>query len=91
MVAYGDSLTDISVWKNRSPYFIKATPPEVRNYPGFNPRSVETPEGLLIEYDVAVPLRDGVKMCVDIYRPANQPSSTKIPAIIAWTPASSLF
>jgi predicted acyl esterase len=86
MVAYGDPLTDIKVWKKKSPYFIKAGSPEAKKYPGFNPRSVETPEGLLIEYDVAVTMRDGVKMYIDIYRPANQPSSTKIPIVIAWTP-----
>ena len=86
MVAYGDPLTDIKIWKKKSPYFIKAGSPEAKKYPGFNPRSVETPEGLLIEYDVAVTLRDGVKMYIDIYRPAKQPSSTKIPIVIAWTP-----
>ena len=88
MVAYGDPLTDIKVWKQKSPYFIKANAPEAKKYPGFNPRSVETPEGLLIEYDVAVTMRDGVKMYVDIYRPAK--STEKIPIVIAWTPVRSL-
>jgi predicted acyl esterase len=91
MVAYSDHLMDISTWKKHSPYFIKAGPPEAKKYPSFNPRSVETPEGLLIEYDVTVPMRDGVKMYVDIYRLANQPSTTKIPAVIAWTPVSFLL
>jgi predicted acyl esterase len=86
MVAYGDPLTDIKTWKKKSPYFIKSNSPETKKYPGFNPRSTETPEGLLIEYDVAVTLRDGIKMYIDIYRPANQPTSTKIPIVIAWTP-----
>ena len=86
MVAYGDPLTDIKVWKKKSPYFIKANAPEAKKYPGFNPRSVETPEGLLIEYDVAVTMRDGVKMYVDIYRPAKSPE--KIPIVIAWTPVN---
>jgi predicted acyl esterase len=89
MVAYGDPLTDIKVWKKKSLYFIKASSSEAKKYPGFNPRSVETLEGLLIEYDVAVIMRDGVKMYIDIYRPANQSSSTKIPIIIAWTLVSS--
>jgi hypothetical protein len=84
MVAYGEPLTDITEWKKRSPYFIKANGPEAKKYPGFNPREVQTPEGLLIEYDVAVTLRDGVKMYVDIYRPAETPE--KIPIVIAWTP-----
>ena len=88
MVAYGDPLTDPATWKKKSPYFIKAGSPEAKKYPGFNPRSLETPEGLLIEYDVAVTMRDGIKMYVDIYRPAKQ--TGKIPVIIAWTPVSSL-
>jgi hypothetical protein len=85
MVAYGDPLTDITEWKKRSPYFIKANAPEAKKYPGFNPREVQTPEGLLIEYDVAVTLRDGVNMYVDIYRPAKT-TAKKIPIVIAWTP-----
>jgi predicted acyl esterase len=88
MVGYNDELCDIKVWKKRSPYFIKAGPPEAKKYPGFNPRQVETPDGLIIEYDVAVPMRDGVKMYIDIYRPANQPKDVKIPIVIAWTPVS---
>src|ERR1700726_4351156 len=88
MVAYGDPLCDIKVWQQKSPYFIKASSPESRKYPGFNPRRVETPEGLLIEYDVAVTLRDGVKMYVDIYRPAER--MEKIPIVIAWTPVTPL-
>ena len=87
MVDYNDPLTDISTWKKRSPYFIKAGSPEAKKYPGFKPRSEET-EGLLIEYDVAVPLRDGVKMYVDIYRPANKKN---IPIVIAWTPVHPIY
>jgi hypothetical protein len=85
MVAYGEPLTDPATWKKESPYFMKAKNPELRKYPGLHARSVETPEGLLIEYDVAVPLRDGVEMYVDIYRPSNA-SMDKIPIVIAWTP-----
>jgi hypothetical protein len=86
MVAYGDPLCNIKVWKQKSPYFIKASSPESRKYPGFNPRSVEIPEGLSIEYDIAVTLRDGVKMYVDIYPPVK--STEKIPIVIAWTPVN---
>jgi len=88
MVRYNDELCDIKVWKTRSPYFIKAGPPEAKKYPGFHPREVETADGLIIEYDVAVPMRDGVKMYIDIYRPANQAKDVKIPIVIAWTPVS---
>jgi predicted acyl esterase len=73
---------------NSIPFFCQIVQILAKKYPGFNPRSVETPEGLLIEYayDVAVMLRDGVKMYTDIYRPAKQHSSTKVPIVIAWTP-----
>jgi predicted acyl esterase len=92
MVSYNDPLTDPATWKKRSPYLIKAGSPEAKKYPGFKPRSVlETPEGLQIDYDVAVTLRDGVKMYVDIYRPANQSASVKIPVVIAWTPVGLLI
>jgi len=51
-------------------------------YPGFRPgKSVE--QGVLIERDVAVAMRDGVKIYTDIYRPDG---ARDIPAIIAWSP-----
>ncbi len=57
-------------------------PLEERGYPGFNPRQV-TVDGLTIDYDVAVPLRDGVRIYVDIYRPAGVEGP--LPAIILWS------
>ena len=54
-------------------------PLEERGYPGFNPRQV-TVDGLTIDYDVAVKLRDGVTIYVDIYRPAGVDGP--LPAII---------
>jgi predicted acyl esterase len=41
-------------------------------------------DGMLIERDVAVPMRDGIRILVDIYRPdgAAQPA----PTLIAWAP-----
>ena len=53
-------------------------------YPGmtsFTPFTL--PCDILFERDVAVPMRDGVIIYVDIYRPTG---SEKIPAIIAWSP-----
>ncbi len=57
-------------------------PLEERGYPGFNPRRVEA-DGLAIDYDVAVTLRDGVKIYVDIYRPAGV--EEPLPAIVLWS------
>lgn len=57
-------------------------PPEHFHYPGLNPRS-ELHGNILAEYDVAVSLRDGNRIYVDVFRP---PDSTDVPAIIAWSP-----
>lgn len=55
---------------------------EERDYPGFNPRQVTT-DGLTIDYDVAVTLRDGVTIYTDVYRPAGVEGP--LPAIVLWS------
>src|SRR5512137_660330 len=78
--------------------FRKAAPinvPEAR-YPGFKPGTRVLPKGfvqkkgalplpcdILFECDVAVTLRDGTVIYTDVFRPVG---STKLPAIIAWSP-----
>jgi uncharacterized protein len=62
--------------------FTSPIPPEEGGYPGFNPRTEKT-HGMVIEYDVAVPMRDGVKIYADIYRP-DIPG--RYPPLIAWGP-----
>lgn len=52
-------------------------------YPGFGPRQV-VENGLHIEYDLAVAMRDGVEIYVDVYRPEN--TAADLPVIIAWSP-----
>jgi predicted acyl esterase len=51
-------------------------------YPGFNPRT-ERAKGMIIEYDVAVTMRDGIKIYMDLFRPETE---GKYPVIIAWGP-----
>ncbi len=51
-------------------------------YPGFKPATTVI-DGIMIERDVAMAMRDGVRIFVDIYRPAG---GTEIPAIIGWSP-----
>ena len=51
-------------------------------YPGFAPGS-EVVDGMLVERDVAVRLRDGVTIYTDIFRPDG---ATDVPAIVAWSP-----
>jgi predicted acyl esterase len=62
--------------------FWEGMTPEEGGYPGFNPRT-EIKAGMLCHYDVAVPMRDGKRIFVDIFRP-EQPGT--YPALIAWSP-----
>lgn len=78
--------------------FRKSTPlsdPKCR-YPGFNPGSTVLPKGsvhrkgalplpcdILLERDVAAPMRDGITIYINIFRPTGP---EKVPAIIAWSP-----
>ncbi|MFM9967861.1 MAG: CocE/NonD family hydrolase [Burkholderiales bacterium] len=55
-------------------------------YPGFRPES-RVEDGIRIDRDVAVAMRDGVKIYADIYRPAlADPKARVLPAIVAWSP-----
>jgi predicted acyl esterase len=49
-------------------------------------QAIETNAGLLIERDIAVRLRDGVRIYVDIYRPDGPPGEKDLPVIIGWGP-----
>jgi predicted acyl esterase len=42
-------------------------------------------EGLLIERNVEVTLRDGVRILIDIYRPADRPEAD-LPILLGWSP-----
>ncbi|MXO66163.1 CocE/NonD family hydrolase [Altericroceibacterium endophyticum] len=42
-------------------------------------------DGLLIERNVEVPMRDGIRILVDIYRPADNPEGD-LPIILGWSP-----
>jgi predicted acyl esterase len=62
--------------------FRKGRPLSEAGYPGLNPRTKKA-EGMIIEYDVAVKMRDGVKIYIDVYRPEVE---GKYPPIICWGP-----
>ncbi len=78
--------------------FRKSTPmsdPKCK-YPGFKPGTTTLPRGsvhrkgalplpcdIIFERDVAVTMRDGVTIYVDVFRPAGD---EKVPAIVAWSP-----
>ncbi len=61
--------------------FQKGSPPTQRKYPGHGYR-VTRENGMIIERDVAVPMRDGVTIYVDILRPEGQ---ERVPALVSWS------
>lgn len=48
--------------------------------------SAAAPCDVRFDRDVKVALRDGTRIRVDIFRPADLPADAKIPAIVAWSP-----
>jgi predicted acyl esterase len=61
---------------------VPGTPPSAYGYTGLNPRQ-EVEDGLVIDRDVAVTLRDGVTIYLDVYRPEGV--SEALPAILLWS------
>ena len=52
-------------------------------YPPLKPRDY-VEDGIRVDQDVAVPLRDGTTIYVDVYRPADVAEDAPLPAIVAW-------
>jgi uncharacterized protein len=44
------------------------------------------PTDVIFDRDVSIPLRDGVNIYTDIFRPVESDQDFKVPAIIAWSP-----
>lgn len=64
--------------------FIPGTPPEtVEGWPGMD-FSESIQDGMLIQRNVTVPMRDGKLLRVDLYRP--QHAAQPLPVLIAWSP-----
>jgi uncharacterized protein len=66
------------------------------NYPGLSPSVIDLPQGFkkrdgsagflvdtIFERDIVIPLRDGVKLRADIFRPRQE---DPVPVILAWSP-----
>jgi len=62
--------------------FTDAVSPFTGAYPGFHPRT-ERSQDMVIEYDVAVRMRDGATIYVDVYRP-DRPG--RFPPLVGWGP-----
>ena len=63
--------------------FRPGRPLEEGDYPGFGYRR-STEGGMIVERDVAVELRDGATIYLDLYRP--QDVAEPLPALLAWGP-----
>jgi predicted acyl esterase len=62
--------------------FRKGRDPAEAQYPGLRPRTfVDDKLGMLAEYDVAVTMRDGARIYVDVFRPQSE---GKHPSIVVW-------
>jgi predicted acyl esterase len=62
--------------------FLPGVPPEEAGVPALNPRT-ERDGAMLIEYDTAVRMRDGVEIYVDVFRPDG---AAEVAPIVAWGP-----
>ncbi len=62
--------------------FREGLPLEKGKYPGLRPRR-EVTDGIVCDYDVAVKMRDGIKIYVDVFRPETP---GEYPSLLAWAP-----
>jgi uncharacterized protein len=62
--------------------FLPGLPPAEGGCPPVNPRVVHA-DGMIIEYDAALRMRDGVEIYVDLFRPEG---ADLVPVIVAWGP-----
>ena len=73
----------MTVTRDRAIIFRPGNPPEAAGWPG-GEYSDQTAGGLRIQRNVAVPMRDGLRLLVDLYQPAG--TATATPVLIAWSP-----
>ena len=67
------------IWKDA------VDPKDGGKYPGFRPDLVEHVNGMVITRDVAVTMRDGLRIYVDIFR-AEGSTDQKLPTLMTWSP-----
>jgi predicted acyl esterase len=73
---FGKEKIDVMYWKSRP----------ISESGGFFPAlapGVTVSDGIRYERDIAVPMRDGISIYIDIYRPDGEKN---LPSIIAWSP-----
>ena len=79
---FGDEEIEVIFRKGKSKEEVMKETSQRFIYPEPSP-SVTVKNGIQIENDVAVRMRDGAIIYVDIYRPEG---ATEVPAIVAWSP-----
>ena len=62
--------------------FLPGLPPEQGGCPPLAPRTVNV-DGMRVDYDVAVRMRDGASIYADVFRPDTD---VEVPVIVAWGP-----
>ncbi|MCL3997005.1 CocE/NonD family hydrolase [Streptomyces lavenduligriseus] len=65
-------------------HFREPNPLADGNYPGFAPGS-RVADGMRIDRDVEIPVRDGSVLYADVHRPAD-PGAAPLPVLISWGP-----
>jgi hypothetical protein len=70
---------------------MSAAPDAPPRRPGTSPcpppeHAVRHEDGLLIERNIAVPLRDGIRILVDVYRPDGAAGKRDLPVLVGWSP-----
>ena len=73
----------MTITRESSIIFRPGQPPEAAGWPG-SQYSDETAGDLRIQRNVAVPMRDGLHLLVDLYPPAG--TTTATPVLTAWSP-----
>ena len=68
-----------SIWRD-------AVDPQEGKYSGFRSGLVEIADGMRIIRDVAVTMRDGIKLYIDIFYPENISASVKLPTLMTLSP-----
>jgi uncharacterized protein len=74
---------------NFQPLMIPATDPKQAKFKPPHPGSqheVLRSDGLRIERNIAVPMRDGVEILIDLYLPDRPEGAAEVPVIIGWSP-----
>jgi len=82
---FGDEIVDVIYYRSTPPEApLETQLPGTGIYPPLDPRTY-VQNGIRVDQDVPVKLRDGVTIYVDIYRPDGPSGEKDLPAILSWS------